>query len=77
MLREVTWSMLFTSPNGVYVDGTIGTGGHSEAVCEMMSPHGLLIGLDRDEQAIPNLSGETVFHWEKGAPGQRKLQSIG
>jgi 16S rRNA (cytosine1402-N4)-methyltransferase len=51
MLREVV-EHVFTSPNGVYVDGTIGTGGHSEAVCKMMSPHGLLIGLDRDEQAI-------------------------
>jgi 16S rRNA (cytosine1402-N4)-methyltransferase len=51
MLREVT-EELFTSPHGVYVDGTVGTGGHSTAICERLSPRGLLIGLDRDEQAI-------------------------
>lgn len=51
MLCEVV-EHLFTSPNGIYVDGTIGTGGHSEAICKRISPQGLLIGLDRDEQAI-------------------------
>jgi 16S rRNA (cytosine1402-N4)-methyltransferase len=51
MLREVV-EQVYTAPDGIYVDGTIGTGGHSEAICRRISPHGLLIGLDRDEQAI-------------------------
>ena len=51
MLREVV-EQVFTSPDGIYVDGTLGTGGHSEAVCRKMSPDGLLVGLDRDEEAI-------------------------
>ena len=51
MLREVVERVL-TSPDGVYVDGTLGTGGHSEALCRKMSSRGLLIGLDRDEEAI-------------------------
>jgi 16S rRNA (cytosine1402-N4)-methyltransferase len=51
MLREVL-EQVFTSPHGIYLDGTIGTGGHSEAICKRMSPQGLLIGLDRDEEAI-------------------------
>lgn len=51
MLREVVDRML-TSPDGIYVDGTLGTGGHSEAVCKGLSPQGLLIGLDRDETAV-------------------------
>jgi 16S rRNA (cytosine1402-N4)-methyltransferase len=51
MLREAV-EQVFTSPDGIYVDGTVGTGGHSEAICRRMSPHALLIGLDRDEEAI-------------------------
>jgi len=51
MLREVV-AMWLTSPAGVYVDGTVGMGGHSEAVCRSLSPRGLLIGLDKDEVAL-------------------------
>lgn len=51
MLREVV-EQVFTSSDGIYVDGTLGTGGHSEALCSKMSSRGLLIGLDKDEEAI-------------------------
>lgn len=43
---------LITSPDGTYVDGTVGTGGHSEAVAGRLSSKALLIGLDRDEEAV-------------------------
>jgi 16S rRNA (cytosine1402-N4)-methyltransferase len=36
----------------VYVDGTVGSGGHARAILEQSSPTGKLIGLDWDEQAI-------------------------
>jgi 16S rRNA (cytosine1402-N4)-methyltransferase len=36
----------------VYVDGTVGSGGHARAILERSSPTGRLIGLDWDEQAI-------------------------
>jgi 16S rRNA (cytosine1402-N4)-methyltransferase len=51
MVNEVV-ELLITSADGTYVDGTVGTGGHSEAICSRMSSKGLLIGLDRDEEAI-------------------------
>ena len=38
-------------PNGIYVDGTLGMGGHSAAITERLTT-GLLIGIDRDETAI-------------------------
>lgn len=38
--------------DGVYVDGTLGGGGHAEAVCERLSPEGVFIGIDRDKAAI-------------------------
>ncbi len=38
-------------PDGVYVDGTLGLGGHSEAILSHLET-GRLIGIDRDENAI-------------------------
>ena len=44
--------LLDIKPDGLYVDGTLGMGGHSEAILERLGPGGRLIGLDRDETAI-------------------------
>ena len=39
-------------PNGIYVDGTIGGAGHSIKIIEKLSNEGLLIGIDRDTDAL-------------------------
>lgn len=51
MLREVI-QYLGPRPGGVYVDATVGAGGHARAVLEQIGPAGLLIGLDRDPDAL-------------------------
>jgi 16S rRNA (cytosine1402-N4)-methyltransferase len=38
--------------NGIYADGTLGGGGHSEEICRRLSSGGTLIGIDRDEDAL-------------------------
>lgn len=38
--------------NGIYVDGTLGGAGHSSEIVKRISKKGLLIGIDRDEEAI-------------------------
>lgn len=38
--------------NGVYVDGTLGGAGHSKKIAEHLSSNGILIGIDRDEDAL-------------------------
>jgi 16S rRNA (cytosine1402-N4)-methyltransferase len=43
---------LLTTPDGVYVDGTFGRGGHSRALLERLSPRGRLIAFDRDPEAV-------------------------
>lgn len=40
------------NPNGVYVDATLGGGGHSAEICRRLSSKGILIGTDRDGDAI-------------------------
>ena len=42
---------LAVHPDGVYVDGTFGRGGHSRLILERLGPGGRLIALDRDPQA--------------------------
>lgn len=39
-------------PDGIYVDGTLGGGGHSSVICENLSAEGTLIGIDRDRDAL-------------------------
>jgi 16S rRNA (cytosine1402-N4)-methyltransferase len=51
LLAEVL-EYLNCRPGRVYVDGTVGSGGHARAILEQSSPTGRLIGLDWDEQAI-------------------------
>ena len=47
-----TLGQLDLEPGSVIVDGTLGGGGHAEAILERTSPDGLLIGLDLDADAI-------------------------
>ena len=51
MLEEAVRSLRCVS-GGIYVDGTLGGGGHARAILERSAPDGLLIGIDRDEDAI-------------------------
>ena len=39
-------------PDGIYVDGTLGGGGHSYEICKRLGEHGRLIGIDQDSAAI-------------------------
>ncbi len=43
---------LAIKPDGIYVDGTFGRGGHSRLILQQLGPNGRLIAIDRDPQAI-------------------------
>ncbi len=39
-------------PEGIYIDGTIGGAGHSKEIVKRLNDKGMLIGIDRDEEAL-------------------------
>jgi S-adenosyl-methyltransferase MraW len=52
VLLDETIESLNIKPDGIYVDGTLGGGGHAYEVCKRLSSKGRLIGIDQDEAAI-------------------------
>lgn len=52
VLLDETVAMLAPKPGEVFVDGTVGGGGHAERILEKIAPGGCLIGIDRDPDAI-------------------------
>ncbi len=52
VLTETVLSYLNLKPGDIVFDGTVGSGGHAEAILKAIGPEGFLIGLDQDEEAI-------------------------
>ncbi len=52
VLLQETIDAVVTQPDGVYLDGTFGRGGHARALLERLSPAGRLIAFDKDPQAV-------------------------
>lgn len=52
VLLDETIEGLAIKPDGIYVDGTLGGGGHSYQICRNLSKQGRLIGIDQDDAAI-------------------------
>ena len=52
VLLYETVDSLNIRPDGIYVDGTLGGGGHAYEVCKRLGEHGRLIAIDQDADAI-------------------------
>ena len=52
IMPELVVSLLLVRGDGQYVDGTLGSGGHSEAILQKLGPEGRLWGIDRDGDAL-------------------------
>ena len=52
VMSTETIKYLNPKSDGIYIDGTIGAGGHANQILSMLSPKGKLIGIDRDEEAL-------------------------
>lgn len=52
VLLNETVELLNVVPEGIYVDCTLGGGGHSALICSRLNASGLLIGIDQDRYAL-------------------------
>ena len=52
VLLEETVNGLNIKPDGIYVDGTLGGGGHAYEICRRLGNKGSIVGIDQDEAAI-------------------------
>lgn len=52
VLLEETIEGLNIKPDGIYLDGTLGGGGHAYEVCKRLNKNGKFIGIDQDADAI-------------------------
>jgi len=68
LLNEVV-EMMAVREDGVYLDATVGLGGHSSSILERLGSDGKLIGIDRDEEALALAAerlGNGRVHLRKG-----------
>lgn len=65
VLLNETIDSLNIKPDGIYVDGTLGGGGHALEVCKLLSEHGRLIGIDQDAAAISAATERLKDHKDK------------
>jgi 16S rRNA (cytosine1402-N4)-methyltransferase len=70
LLNEVLQG-LAVRPDGVYVDGTFGRGGHAGAILSLLGPEGRLLAMDKDPAAVESaerqFGGDPRFEIEQGA----------
>lgn len=52
VLLEETIQNLRVKPDGIYIDGTLGGGGHSYQIASKLTGKGRLVGIDQDGEAI-------------------------
>ena len=69
VLLAACMEALLTKTDGVYVDGTLGGGGHSEAILERL-PSCRLYGIDKDEEAIRSAAARLAPYAERFQPLQ-------
>jgi 16S rRNA (cytosine1402-N4)-methyltransferase len=68
VLLSETVEWLVTDRSGVYADGTLGGGGHTAALLELLAPAGgVVVGVDRDAEALATTSGRLRDHVASGA----------
>ncbi len=82
VLRDEVIKFLVTTQNGVYVDATLGGGGHAENILEKIYPFGTLVGIDADADAqreakkqLQRFSTKVVFVHDNNANIRSILQS--
>lgn len=73
VLFEQVLDALRIKPDGLYIDGTFGRGGHAAAVLERLGEHGQLLAFDKDPEALEfaahSFRGESRLDLRRGSFG--------
>jgi 16S rRNA (cytosine1402-N4)-methyltransferase len=84
VLYKETVAALQPKPDGRYVDGTVGAGGHARGILEASSPSGQLLGLDVDPQALELASqvlavfgNRVILIWASYTTLSQQLSNLG
>ncbi len=75
LLRE-TVDLLAPHPGGVYVDGTLGAGGHAAEILRRSAPDGILIGLDQDPEAVARSRRQLAVFGDRTVILQRNYRDM-
>ena len=75
VLLKETVDGLDIKPDGIYVDGTLGGGGHSEEILKRLDT-GKLIGIDQDENALKAASERLKEYGDKFIPVRDNFSNI-
>lgn len=71
VLLDLAVELVVVRPDGRYIDGTFGRGGHSRLMLESLSGDGRLLGIDKDPEAIAVAralaEGDSRFSWFHGS----------
>ena len=75
VLYEECLEGLAIKPDGIYVDGTLGGAGHAFGIGSRLSEKGILIGIDRDKEAIKAAEKRLEFSFVYEISGTKYLRS--
>lgn len=75
VLLKETVDGLNVKPDGIYVDGTLGGGGHSEEILKRLDT-GILIGIDQDENALKAASERLKAYGDRFVPVRNNFSNI-
>ncbi len=68
VLLDATLQALQPRPGGSYLDGTLGGGGHTQALLEASGPDGVVVGIDRDPHALAAASQRLAHFGDRFRP---------
>ena len=77
VLKEEATEGLNIKQDGIYVDCTLGGGGHSSVIASKLGPGGRLIALDQDDWALDNAQREARCLWRTCNIGENQFSRSG